>query len=88
MARFIVIHRLPEAATQDEVVAAGQAILTRLSDDARWLAGWVVPADDRLLCEWEASDAGAIRAVLEGINLFPTEAIHPVGGIDPAWFTE
>ena len=88
MTKFIVVHRLPEVATQDEMIAAGKAIAARLSDDARWLGGWVVPADDRLLCEWEASSAEAIKAALEGVNLLPVEAIHPVGSIDPAWFAE
>jgi len=88
MSKFIVIHRLPDVATQDEVIAAGRAVAARLSENARWLAGWVVPGDGRLLCEWEASSAEAVQAALEGMGLFPVEAIHPVGSIDPAWFAE
>jgi len=57
---YIVIHRLPGAATQDEVIAAGQAIMARLSDDARWLNSWLVPDDEHLFCEWEASSEKAI----------------------------
>lgn len=87
MTRFIVIHRLPEAATQDEVLAVSRAVLARLSDQTRWLHSWVIPADDRLLCEWEALDEEAILAALEGVDLFPVEAIYLAEPIDPAWFT-
>ncbi len=88
MTTFIVIHRLPDVATQDEVIAAGKTISARLSRDARWQRGWIVPADNRLLCEWEASDAEAIQTALEGVDLLPVEAIYPAGVIDPVWFAE
>lgn len=86
MSRFIVIHRLPGAATQDAVIAVGQAVTARLSDNARWLNSWLIPDGDRLLCEWEASDEEAIQAVLMGADLFPIEAIYPAEHIAPAWF--
>ncbi|HEY75560.1 MAG TPA: DUF4242 domain-containing protein [Thermoflexia bacterium] len=88
MTKFIVVHRLPDVATQDEVIAAGKTVAARLSDDARWLGGWIVPADERLLCEWEASSAEAIQMALEGVNLLPVEAIYLAEPIDPTWFAE
>ena len=39
MAKFLVIHRLPDVPTQDEVIAAGKAIAARTSGNARWLNG-------------------------------------------------
>lgn len=86
MTRFIVIHRLPDVATQDEVLAWSRAILAGLSDQTRWLHSWGIPTDNRLLCEWEASDEEAIQAALEGAGLFPVEAIYLAEIIDPAWF--
>jgi len=86
MARFIVVHRLPDVAIQEEVIAAGRAVLAALPKDTLWLRGWVVPEDDRLLCEWEAPDEEAVRASLRETELFPVEAIYPVAVIDPAWF--
>ena len=86
MTSFIVVHRLPAVATQEEVIAAGRAILAALPSDTRWLRSWVVPEDDRLLCEWEAPDEEAVRASLRETELFPIEAIYPVAAIDPAWF--
>ena len=86
MARFIVVHRLPAVATQDEVIAAGKAFLTASPNGSKWLRSWVVPEDNRLLSEWEAPEEAAIQAALKGEALFPVEAIHPAATIDPAWF--
>ena len=86
MARFIVVHKLPTVATQDEIIAAGKAIVTTSLNGCEWLRGWVVPEDDRLLCEWEAPEEGAIQTALKGVKLFPVEAIHQVAVIDPTWF--
>jgi hypothetical protein len=86
MARFIVVHKLPTVATQDEVIAAGKAIVTASPNGSKWLRSWVVPEDERLLSEWEAPEEGTIQAALKGEELFPVEAIHPVVTIDLAWF--
>jgi len=86
MARFIVVHKLPAVATQDEVITAGKAVVAALSDDTRWLRSWVVPEENCLLCEWEAPKEENIRTALNRIELLPIEAIHPVAIIDPAWF--
>jgi hypothetical protein len=88
MAKFIVVHQLPGAATQDEAIAAGKAIVTASPNGSGWLKGWVVPDSNRLLCEWEVPEEDAIRAALGEVDLFPVEAIYPVTAIDPAWFAE
>ncbi len=86
MTRFILIHRVPDAVTQDDVFAVAHAALSRSSDAVRWLQSWVAAADDCLFCEWEAPNAEAIQAVLEGLDLFPIEAIYTVQPVDPVWF--
>jgi len=86
MARFIVVHKLPAMVTQDELRAEAKAVVNALPDDVEWLRSWVVYEGDRLFCEWEASEEGAIRAALKGTEIFPVEAIHPVEPIDPGWF--
>lgn len=88
MTRFIVIHRLPDGVTQENVFAVGKAALARLSGDVRWLRSWVLPEDNRILCEWEAPSSETIRATLEGLDLFPIEGIHAAEFVDPAWFAE
>lgn len=86
MTRFMVIQRLPAAATQDEVIAVFQAVMAQLSSNVRWLNIWLIPDDEHLFCEWEAPGEEAIQAPLAGMNLFPIEAIFPIVRIDPAWF--
>jgi hypothetical protein len=86
MARFIVVHKLPAVATQDEVIAAGKALVTASSNGSKWLRSWVVSDENELLCEWEAPEEGAIRTSLKEVGLLSIEAIHPVAAIDPVWF--
>ncbi len=88
MARFIVTHKLPAVGTQDEIIEAGKATIDALPNGAEWLRSWVVHADGRLFCEWEASEEESIQAALKGVEFFPIEVIHPVLVIDPAWFKE
>ncbi|MCR4405546.1 MAG: DUF4242 domain-containing protein [Anaerolineae bacterium] len=88
MSKFLVIHRLPDVATQDEVIAAGKAIVVASPNGSKWLRSWVLPEDNRLLSEWEAPEEAAIQVALRGMELFPVEAIYLVEAIDPAWFRE
>jgi hypothetical protein len=88
MARFIVVHELPAVTTQDEVVAAGKALITASSNGSKWLRCWVVPDANQLLCEWEAPEQEVIRASLRGVELLPIKSIQTVAAIDPAWFEE
>jgi len=85
MARFFVIHKLPDAATQDEIITVGKVVLTQMPEDTRWLRSWLVSEDGHIFCEWEAPSEEAIQAALKGVELFPVKAIYPVELIDPAW---
>jgi hypothetical protein len=51
MARFIIVHKLPAMATQDEVITAGKAVVAASSNGSKWLRSWVVPEGDRFFCE-------------------------------------
>jgi hypothetical protein len=88
MTRFLVFHKLPDAMTQDELLAAGEAMNAAQPDEARWLRGWVSPENDRLVGEWEAAEGEAVRAALKEVDLFPVEAVHLVVAVDPVWFKE
>jgi hypothetical protein len=88
MARFIVVHKLPAVATQDEVIAAGKAIVAASPNGSKWLRSWVVPDANQLLCEWEAPEQEVIRASLRRVELLPIKSIQTVADIDPAWFEE
>jgi hypothetical protein len=87
MARFIVIHRLPPAANQDEVLATVQAVVNTPSNNCQWLRCWVAQKGDAIFCEWEAAEETDLQAALKkGAELFPVEAVYPVTVIDPDWF--
>jgi hypothetical protein len=88
MARYLVFHKLPDAATQNELVAAGQVMRATQCDGARWLRGWVSPENDRFVGEWEASEGEAVQAALEEVALLPVETIRLVVAVDPEWFGE
>lgn len=88
MARFMVIHRLPAVGTQDEIIDIGKATTIALPNGAEWLKSWVVHADGRLFCEWEALEEESIHTVLKETGFFPIEVVYPVVAIDPAWFKE
>jgi hypothetical protein len=87
MTRFMVIHKLPAAATQDEVLAAVRAVVNGFPKDTQWLRCWVAQKGDALFCEWESPEETDLWAVLKkGADLFPVEAVYPVTVIDPDWF--
>ena len=85
MARFIVTHRVL-AVTQDELFPRVKQIAASAVGGAKWLNSWWAAEEEKLLCEWEAPDAEAVRASLElGQALFPIEKISEGEWIDPQW---
>jgi hypothetical protein len=87
MARFIVIHGTPPAVTQDQFIAGAKSVATSLPTDTDWLNSWVAGEAGKLVCEWEAPDADAIRASLQPVkDLIPIETIYEVEWIDPRWY--
>lgn len=86
MARFLVVHKVPQTMTQEEAIETGKAIVTTQSGESRWLRSWYLPEDDRLLCEWEAPEGETIQTALRKVKHFPVETIQLVQPVDPAWF--
>jgi hypothetical protein len=86
MARFIVIHRIPAQATQDQTIDGARKVAASLAPGVEWLNSWL-SREAGLFCEWEAPDADAIRAALETVaDLFPIEECYEVERIDPQWY--
>ena len=71
MARFMVVHKSPAMVTQDELRKEAKAIVSALPNDVEWLRSWAAYESDRLFCEWEAPEEGALRAALKGTKFFP-----------------
>ena len=86
MSRFIVIHGIPEQATQDQTIAGARKVVASLAPGTKWLNSWL-SKEAKLFCEWEAPDADAVRASVEVVQgLFPIEALYEVEWIDPQWY--
>jgi hypothetical protein len=86
MARFIIIHRVPTQATQDQIIDAARQVVASLAPGVEWLNSWF-SREAKLFCEWEAPDANAIRAALEAVaDLVPIEECYEVEWIDPQWY--
>jgi len=88
MGRFIAVQKLPAEAGQDELIGMGEALANGHGGTAVWLRSWVVPEEERVLSEWDAPEAEDVRAALDAAGLFPVEAIHVAGLIEPEWFRE
>jgi hypothetical protein len=86
MARFILVHRIPAQATQDQTIDGARKVAASLAPEVEWLNSWL-SREEKLFCEWEAPDADAIRAALEAVaDLLPIEECHEVVRIDPQWY--
>lgn len=87
MPRFIALHTVPAEMGQDQLIAEIKTLVASLPEGTIWLNSWILPQEDRLMCEWEAPDAAAVRAALEPVaHVVPTQALHEVEWVDPAWF--
>ena len=87
MARFIIIHRGRQQASQDEVVDAAQALRSSLPENVKWLNSWYVPSENRLICEWEAADERTIRSALNQVlELWPIDEMLEVVHVVPDWY--
>lgn len=88
MPRFIVFHKsLIADGSQDQLLEYGRKVLAGLAPGAEWLNSWWDAEEGRLICEWEAPTAEALRASVEPISdSLPIEALHEVQPIDPQWF--
>ena len=74
-------------ATQDQIVDGARKVVASLAPGAKWLNSWTSVEAKKLLCEWEAPDADAVRASLEPTkDLLPVEALYEVERIDPQWY--
>ena len=87
MARFLIIHNIPEHATQDQLFSGAKQLVDSLGPGVEWLDSYAASDMQRLFCFWEAPSAEAIQTALGPVNdLFPVESMHEVEWIDPKWY--
>jgi hypothetical protein len=90
MARFMLIHSMPAHATQEQLFEGARKVSASLPPEVKWLNSWWISGEvQKLICEWEAPDADAVRAILGPISdLIPIESFYEVQWIDPRWYKQ
>ena len=87
MARFIVVHTPMTELTQDQIVDGIRAMVASLEPETEWISSWYAPEENKMFCEWEATNEEAIRASIgERLKLNPIETIYEVIAVDPNLF--
>ena len=87
MARVLIIHNIPEHATQDQLFAGAKQLVASLKPGVEWLDSYAAADMQRMFCFWEGPSAEEIHAALGPvIDLFPVESMHEVEWIDPQWY--
>jgi hypothetical protein len=80
MPKFLVVHPLPTSTTIEEAfIPAGKNAKAYSNADAYWVRSWC-PLDEkgkvfRILSEWNAVNAEAVRKVLARVPL-PLEGVY------------
>ena len=87
MGKFLVVHpQLPSPLTIEEATPLGQKAKANSTLDAYWVKSWGQMNKEgkvvKILCEWNAVDAEAIRKVLAKIPELPVEGIYPMAIMD------
>ncbi|HUX77583.1 MAG TPA: hypothetical protein VMY40_13205 [Anaerolineae bacterium] len=52
MARFIVIHRIPAQATQDQTIDGARKVVASLAPGVEWLNSWLSYEVERIDPQW------------------------------------
>ena len=85
MAKYVVVHPLEGVLEEKEGEKAARAIKANCSADAYWIRSTLIQDDGKLVCDWEAKDPEAIRAVLDAAAkttpILPVEGIYPVTAV-------
>jgi hypothetical protein len=78
MSRFIVVHTMP--ITEARLLALLEG-MPPLPEGLVWRKSYCNFSENRLFCEWEASDQSALEQVFAAGGI-PFDAIHPVRLLD------
>ncbi len=85
---FILTHGPVGEFTQERIVECGGKLMSSLPKNVKWLQGFYIPENDRLVCHWDAPSSDAVRTLLEqsGMSgIFPIEHIQEAVEIPPEW---
>lgn len=87
MPKFLVVHPLPSPPTIEEATPLAQKAKAMNTDvNAYWVGSWLQLNNEgkvsKILCEWNAVNAEAIKNELAKTPELPVEGIYPMAKID------
>lgn len=86
MPRFIVTHDMTNC-THEQLLDCTRRLAGSVPPNTDWLQSWWIVEKNKLMCEWVAETADAVRTSLEPAgDLIPIESIYEVQLINPKWF--
>jgi len=83
--KFLVVHPIPTPVTIEEATPVAKAAKANSTVDAYWVQSWAQLNEEgkivKILCQWNATNAGA---VVEVLNKFPapSEGPYPMVAVD------
>ncbi len=83
---FILTHRVAPAFSQQEMIECNKKLIAGLPKDVKWLQSFYIPADNHVICHYDAPDVQSIRSALTaaGIDhLFPLLRAQEAVEIEP-----
>lgn len=85
MPKFLVVHPIPTPVTTEEAAPVGKAAKANSTVDAYWVKSWAQLNQEgkivKILCEWNATNAEAVRQVLKKVPA-PCEGPYPMIVVD------
>ena len=85
MPKFLVVHPIPTPITIAEGAPVGKAAKANSTVDAYWVNSWAQLNEEgkivKILCQWNATNAEAIREVLKKVPA-PSEGPYPMAVVD------
>jgi len=86
MPKFLAVHPMPKPVTVKEATLGGKKAKANVTLDAYWVRSWAQLNEEgkivKILCEWNAVDAGAVRKVLAKVPELPVEGVYPMMIVD------
>ena len=85
MPKFIAVHPLPKPATADEGAPIAKMARANSTREVYWVRSWAQCNEGgkitKLLCEWNAGSADAVKEALKNVPV-PTEGVYPLVVVD------
>jgi hypothetical protein len=82
MGKYLVVHPVGPDMDMEAAAPIGKTVKANCTADAYWVRSWYAPEEGKFYCEWDATDADAVReamarAAAAGAQL-PVEGVYAI----------